>query len=155
MEALRTSRRSIHLHLPLNVRSGFGRGRVDEGETARERPCVQVHHLRDALGDPIRRARNHEGRVAVAEEEDVVEVLKLDEVDYVGYVGFEVDFRTREVHPFAQAGEGYRIAVVPLLSESAGYGQDQPPSQAPPTKTYVAIRRTSFLASYPALAIVR
>jgi hypothetical protein len=72
------------LHLLLDMPSGLGRERLDEHGAVGERRGVQVHQLRDAVGDPIRRARNHEACVAVSEERDIMEILELDEVHHVG-----------------------------------------------------------------------
>jgi hypothetical protein len=49
------------------------------------------------------------------------------------------------VRPFAETGEGDGISVVALVSEEAGYGFPTPaPSQASPTNTYLAVRKTSL-----------
>src|ERR671910_1900613 len=73
-------------HLPLDMPSKFRRERLDEGAAVWKRSAVQVHQPRDALGDPIRRARNYDARVTVSQEHDLVEVLEFDEVHYVGDV---------------------------------------------------------------------
>src|SRR5215203_4162466 len=71
-------------HVPLDMPSKFRRERLDEGAAVWKRSAVQVHQPRDALGDTIRRARNHDARVAVPKERDIMEILELDEVHHVG-----------------------------------------------------------------------
>jgi hypothetical protein len=58
-----------------------------------------------------------------------VEVLELDEVDHVGYVGLEVDLGRGEVHSFGEAGEGGGVDVVVLLSQLPGDLLPAPSSQ--------------------------
>src|SRR5215203_6495706 len=133
----------------------FGRLGVEVDEAVGDRSAVQVDVLGDTLGDPIGCARNHDPRVAVAEEHDAVEVLELDEVDHVGYVGVEVDFGACEVHPFAQAGEGEGVGVVPLLSESAGYGLPAPAPEPSTTDQHVRSHPKDLLLSeLPSATIV-
>jgi hypothetical protein len=82
------------------VPPGFGRERLDEDGTVRECSGVQVHQLADALGHPVSHARNHKTGITVPQEHDIVEVLKLDEIDHVGDMGFEIDFGACEVYSF-------------------------------------------------------
>src|SRR5919112_166120 len=86
------------LHLLLDVPPGFGRERLDEDGAVGKRSSVQVHQLRDTLGLAVGHARNHKTGVTVPQEHDFVEILELDEIYRVSYVGVEVDFGAREVH---------------------------------------------------------
>jgi hypothetical protein len=92
--------------------SKFRRERLDEGAAVGKRSAVQVHQPRDALGNPICRARNHDARVAVSQEHDLVEVLELDEVHHVGDVSVYVDVGRGEVRPLAEAGEGAYLSGI-------------------------------------------
>src|SRR3712207_7763765 len=55
--------------------------------------------LHDALPISVGRARDHEAAVAVPQEHDVAQVLELQEIDHVRYVGLEIDLRRSEMHP--------------------------------------------------------
>ena len=78
-----------------------------------------------------------------------MEVLELDEVDHVGDVSLEVYFRTREVHPFAQAGEGDGVGVVPLLSQSAGDGLPAPAAEPTTPDQHVRSHPKDLLSELP------
>jgi hypothetical protein len=85
----------------------------------------------------------------VPEEHDVPQTLELEEVDHVGYVGFEVDLGTGEVHPFAEAGEAERINVMTLISEPAGDGPPTPASEPGATDQHVSGHPKDLLRERP------
>ena len=75
---------------------------------------VEEHEVADPVGD-VGQAAGHDGTpVREPEEHDVVEVLVEDLVDDVGDVRAQRDLGTREVGPFADAGEAGREHVVVL-----------------------------------------
>jgi hypothetical protein len=64
-------------------------------------------------------------------------------------VSLKVYVRTREVHPFAQAGEGDRIGVVPLVSELAGYGLPAPATEPSTADQHVRSPPKDLLSELP------
>jgi len=64
------------------------------------------------MGGPVRHAvhdaRDDHAAVAVADEDEVAQVLVLNDVDHVLDVGAQVRLRRAEVHALADAGEGRR-----------------------------------------------
>ena len=115
--------------LTLDVPAGFRREHLDQGCTGGYGSGVQVDELGDPLGDPVGHAGDHEAGVAVAQKDDVVQILELDEVDDVLYVRLEVHLGTGEVLPFAQAREGDGVDVVTVFSQAPGDGLPAPASQ--------------------------
>ena len=58
--------------------------------------------------------------VAVADQDDVVQVLSLDQVDDVGDVGVQVDLGRGLVGAVPQPGERHRVDLVALAAELVG-----------------------------------
>jgi hypothetical protein len=67
--------------------------------------------------------------VAVPDEHQVVEVLELDQVHHVAYVGVEVDLGAGQVRPLAQTGERDGVGVVAVVAELAGHGLPRPAAE--------------------------
>ena len=80
---------------------------------------VEVDEVADPVGDVGEAAGHHHPAVGEAEQHDAVEVLVEDVVDDVAHVGAEVDLRTAEVGPLAEAGEAGREDVVAGALEPA------------------------------------
>ena len=89
------------LDLPLGEVPELGRELAQEDGAVGEGHGVEVHEPGGAFGHAVRRARDNEPTVAVTEEHHVSQVLELDEVHHVGYVGVQTYRRRGEVHPLA------------------------------------------------------
>ena len=124
------------LYLSLDACSGFGREHLDEGGAVGERRIVKVHQPGDSLGDPVRRACNHKTRVAMPQENDIVQILELEKVNDILYVSLQIHLRSSKMHPFTESREGDWVGVVTVISQPAGDGLPTPaPSQVPLTNT--------------------
>ncbi len=73
---------------------------------------VEVDQLRQALGHPLGHPGDDHPAEAVADQDDVAQVLVLQHVDDVGDEVVEVDGRAGEVDALAEAGAGRGVDVV-------------------------------------------
>jgi hypothetical protein len=83
--------------------------------------------------------------VAVPNEHDVVEILELDEVHHVGYVGLEVNLGRGEVYSLTEAGEGDGVGVVASISQPTGDGLPTPAAQPSATDLHVSCHLQDLL----------
>src|SRR3712207_4905685 len=103
--------------------------------------------LHDALPISVGRARDHEAAVAVPQEHDVAQVLELQQIDHVRYVGLEIDLRRSEMHPLAETGKGERVGVVSGISQPPGDGLPAPSPQPSVADQHVSCHQKYLLIS--------
>src|ERR1035437_5478801 len=98
-----------------------GQGRTAEGVihalTVIGYNGVDKDDLPDAVGYAVHHAGDHHPAVAVADEDNVMQIFPEDEIDDVGDVRGEVDVRTGKVHPFAETSESGPVDLVTVGAE--------------------------------------
>ena len=65
---------------------------------------VEVDQMRDSVRHPMTRAANYHTSVTVTNQYDFSQILKLEQVHNIVYMGLQPDLRSQKVHPLTQTG---------------------------------------------------
>ena len=102
------------------------------------------------LGDP---AHHHAG-VAVPDEHEVLEPLRIDEADDIRHVRAEADARGQQVRPVADTGEGRTEDAVALAAQLCRHPGPAPSAMPGPVKQNERRHRTGPFSNRASAAAV-
>jgi hypothetical protein len=88
-------------------------GEHADGVAVSRHERVEVHEVRDTLGEVRERGCHHGTAVGEADQDEIVEVFVEDVVDDVGDVGCQPDPRTGQVHTLTDTGQARRVRLMP------------------------------------------
>jgi hypothetical protein len=93
---------------------------------------IQVNIVRYALSECVRDARDHKASIAVANEDEVTQLLSFNNGEDIFHMGLQRNVLGEEMRAIPHSGEAWRENPVPASPENIGYTT---PAPAPMPRT--------------------